>query len=130
MAALDWFGNTAVAPAPVPAPRRRPAAAPAPARRRAAGRRLTSGIFWISAFAVLLAGIVAVNVAVLRENVGVTKLDKQEVQLQAQNAALASQVSSAGASLKIESTAHRLGLVPALGTDTSYIDLGRHTKKP
>jgi hypothetical protein len=130
MAALDWFGNTAVAPAPVPAPRRRPAAAPAPARPRAAGRRLTGGIFWISAFAVLLAGIVAVNVAVLRANVGVTKLDKQVVLLQAHNAALASQVSSAGASLKIESTARRLGLVPALGTDTSYIDLGRHAKKP
>jgi hypothetical protein len=130
VAALDWFGNTAVAPAPAPAPRRRPAAAPAPARRRAPGLRLTGGIFWISAFAVLLAGVVAVNVAVLRANVGVTKLDKQVLQLQAQNAALASQVSSAGASLKIESTARRLGLVPAPGTDTSYIDLGPRSRKP
>jgi len=126
VAALDWFASTAVAPAPAHPPRRRPAPAVAPApRRRASGRRLTGGILWISALALLLAGVVAVNVAVLRANVGVTRLDKQEQQLQAQNAALASQVSSAGAALKIESTARRLGLVPAPAMDTSYIDLGR-----
>ena len=133
MAALDWFSPAAVAPAPAPArpPRGRPApgAVPAP-RRRAAPRRLTGGIVWISVLAVLLAGVVAVNVAVLRVNVGLTNLDKQEQLLQAQNDALASQVSSAGAALKIEATARRLGLVPALGTDTSYIDLGTHAAKP
>jgi len=129
MAALDWFGSTVAAPAPA---RRRPvpvAAPPAP-RRRAKSRRLTPGIVWISVFAVLLAGVVAVNVAVLRANVGVTNLDKQELQLQAENAALASQVSSAGASLKIESSAHRLGLVPASDTDTSYIDLAPPSSQP
>jgi cell division protein FtsB len=131
MAALDWFSPAVVAPAPARPLRRRPApvAVPAP-RRRAAGRRLTGGIVWISVLAVLLAGIVAVNVAVLRVNVGLTKLDKQQQLLQAQNDALASQVSSAGASLKIEATARRLGLVPAPGTDTTYIDLGSHAAKP
>ncbi|HVP74844.1 MAG TPA: hypothetical protein VMS63_02390 [Gaiellaceae bacterium] len=131
MAAVDWFSSAAAAPAPARSPRRRPApasvAVPA-ARRRASGRRLTGGIVWISVFALLLAGVVALNVAVLRVNVGVTKLDKQEQQLQAQNAALASQASSAGASLKIEATARRLGLVPA--PDTSYIDLGSRAAKP
>jgi hypothetical protein len=135
MAALDWFGSTVAAPAPA---RRRPApvaAPPAPrrraaSRRRARPRRLTGGIVWISVFAVLLVGVVAVNVAVLRANVGVTNLDKQELQLQAENAALASQVSSAGASLKIESSAHRLGLVPASDTDTSYIDLAPRSSRP
>ena len=129
MAALDWFGSTVAAPAP---PRRRPApvAAPPAPRRRAKSRRLTPGIVWISVFAVLLAGVVAVNVAVLRANVGVTNLDKQELQLQAENAALASQVSSAGASLKIESSAHRLGLVPASDADTSYIDLAPRLPQP
>jgi cell division protein FtsB len=129
MAALDWFSTAEVAPAPARAPRRRPAAVPAP-RRRAAPRRLTGGIVWISVLAVLLAGVVAVNVAVLRVNVGLTNLDKQAQLLQAQNDALASQVSSAGASLKIEATARRLGLVPAPATDTSYIDLGTHAAKP
>jgi cell division protein FtsL len=129
MAAVDWFSSTAVAPAPARPARRRPAPVAVPAkRRRASGRRLTGGIVWISVFALLLAGVVAVNVAVLRVNVGVTKLDKQEQQLQAQNAALASQASSAAASLKIEATARRLGLVPA--TDTSYIDLGSPAAKP
>ena len=51
------------------------------------------------------------------------KLDQQQLQLQAQNAALASQVSSASASIRIEQAARRLGLVPASATDTSYLDL-------
>jgi cell division protein FtsL len=116
MAAVDWFAAEAVA-APTPArvrarsrPRRRP-------------RRVSGGIFWISAFAVLLAGVVAVNVAVLRANVAVDRLDKQQLQLQAENAALASQVSSAGAAIRIEQTARRFGLVPATAGDTSYLDL-------
>jgi cell division protein FtsL len=80
---------------------------------------------WISAFAILLVGIVALNVAVLRANVAVDKLDKQQLQLQAHIAALTSQVSSASASLRIERAAKRFGLVPAQSTDTSYVDLGR-----
>ena len=122
MAALDWFAAEA---APAPAlPRRRPR--PAAARKtRPKPRRLTGGIVWISAFALLLAGVVALNVAVLRANVAVGNLDKQELQLQAQNAALSSQVSSASASLRIEWAARRFGLVPAPASDTSYIDLAR-----
>ena len=65
------------------------------------------------------------NVAVLRANVAVNKFDQQQLQLQAENAALASQVSSANASIRIEQAARRLGLVPAPATDTSYIDLAR-----
>ncbi len=87
--------------------------------------RLTGGIFWISAFAVLLAGVVALNVAVLRVNINVNDLSKQQAELQAQNQALASQLSSAGSSIRIEQAARRLGLVPAPATDTSYVDLGR-----
>jgi hypothetical protein len=120
MAAVDWFGSAAVAAPAPPRPRRRPVAA-----RSSPRRRLTGGIVWISVLTLLFAGVVAVNVAVLRVNVHVSNLDKQELQLQAENAALASQVSSAGASLKIESTARRLGLVPAPATDTSYLDLAQ-----
>jgi len=124
MAAVDWFTAEAVAaPAPVPV-RRRPAAAPRPRARRRQ-RRLTAGVIWISALALLLAGVVAVNVAVLRANVAVNKLDKEQVDLQAQNAALASQVSSSIASIRIEQTARHFGLVPASATDTSYLDLNR-----
>jgi cell division protein FtsL len=122
VAAVDWFA-TEVAPAPVRRPpRTRPRAVPRPRRE---GRRLTGGIVWISAFAVLLAGVVALNVAVLRTNMALNDLNKQQLELQAQNATLSSQLSSAGSSLRIEQTAHRLGLVPAPAADTSYLDLGR-----
>ena len=114
MAAVDWFAAEAAA-APAPAVRqRRPRPAPkARAKARRRPRRLTGGIVWISAFAILLVGVVALNVAVLRTNVAVDKLDKQQLQLQAHIAALTSQVSSASASLRIEHAAKRFGLLPA-----------------
>ena len=68
---------------------------------------------------------VAVNVAVLRVNMSVNDLNQQQLDLQAQNATLASEVSSAGSSLRIEQAARRLGLVPAPATDTSYVDVSR-----
>jgi cell division protein FtsL len=74
---------------------------------------------------VLLVGVVAVNVAVLRMNMRVNDLNQQQLDLQGQNATLASEVSSAGSSLRIEQAARRLGLVPAPSTDTSYVDLSR-----
>jgi cell division protein FtsL len=121
MAAVDWFGASVAAPAPARAPR--PRAVRAPARTRASGLRLTGGLVWIAAFALLLTGVVALNVAVLRLNMNVSKLDKQQLQLQAQNQALASLVSSASSASRIEVAARKLGLVPAPGTDTSYLDV-------
>ena len=121
MAALDWFATDVATP--IPRRRARPEAAPRP-RRRAQGRRLTGGIVWITAFAVLLAGVVALNVAVLRVNMNLDRLNKQQIQLQAENTTLSSQLSSAGSSLRIEQAARRLGLIPALASDTSYLDLG------
>lgn len=130
--AADWFASTAVPEAvPAPRPRRRPrtaAATPAPARRsrsQRSGRRLTGGIVWMAAFALLLAGVVAVNVAVLRANMAVHRLDNERLQLQAQNQALASQLSAALAAPRIEAAAHRLGLVQAPASDTLYLDLIR-----
>jgi cell division protein FtsL len=130
VAAVDWFGATAPA---LPAPtRRRPRPAEAPAaaprvrpRARPQNRRLTGGIVLISLFAVLLTGVVALNVAVLRTNMHVNRLDQQELQLRAENQTLASAVSRAASARRIESTAQRLGLVPAPSTDTSYLDLGQ-----
>jgi cell division protein FtsL len=130
VAAVDWFGAAAPVTAPAPAPARRaPRTVAQPARSRpksrASGRRLTGGIVWISVFAVLLTGVVALNVAVLRTNMNVNRLDKAELQLRAENAALSSQVSSAASAQRIESTARKLGLVPAPAIDTSYLDLGQ-----
>ena len=129
MAALDWFAAEVAAPAPArprrARPKPRPAAAPA-ARRRAQPRRLRGGILWISVFALLLTGVVAVNVAVLRAHIDVSKLDKQQLQLQQENSSLSAQLSSAGASQRIEQNAYRFGLRPAPATDTSYLDLNRN----
>src|SRR5581483_1868170 len=117
MAALDWFAEDVAPPVMRPVagrrPRQRPQSGVRP-RRRGHGVRLTGGILWISAFAVLLAGVVAVNVAVLRVHMNVTNLNRQQLDLQAQNATLASQLSSAGSSLRIEQAARRLGFVPLL----------------
>jgi cell division protein FtsL len=79
----------------------------------------------MTAFALLLAGVVAVNVAVLRAHMAVTRLENQQAQLQAQNEALASQLSAARSAPRIVAAAHRLGLVQAPGPDTTYLDLGR-----
>jgi hypothetical protein len=122
MAALDWFADD-VAASPVPARRPKPRAVPR--SRPRPHRRVRSGIVWIAAFAALLAGVVALNVAVLRVNMQVSKLDNAQLELQAQNQALSSQVSSAASAQRIEQAAHKLGYVPAPATDTSYLDLAR-----
>jgi cell division protein FtsL len=121
---VNWFAAEAVA-APAPArPRRARPAAPAP-RRRAQPRRLRGGILWISFLSLLLAGVVAVNVAVLRAHIAVNQLDKTQLRLQQENSTLAAELSSAGASQRIEQIAYRFGLRPAPAADTSYIDLGQ-----
>jgi len=123
MAALDWFPNDVAAPPLRREARPKPRAARRP---RSEGRRLRGGIVWISMFAILLVGVVALNVAVLRANMSVNNLNQQQLQLESQNQTLASQVSSAVSSLRIEQAAHRLGLVPAQAADTSYLDLAHH----
>ena len=129
MATADWFAQAA-APETAPRRRSRPRARPArePARRpefRASRRKLPVGIGWITAFALLLVGVVAVNVAVLRANMAVQGLDREQAQLQAQNQALFSQLSAASSAPRIEAAAQRLGLVEAPASDTIYLDLSR-----
>jgi cell division protein FtsL len=110
------------------APRRRasPAATPrtrARARRRAQAR---GGVVWIVISAVLLAGVVFVNVAVLRLNLELDRANQQRTKLRADNAALQSELSSQLASPRIAALASRKdGLVPADPTQIGYVDLGR-----
>jgi type II secretory pathway component PulJ len=77
----------------------------------------------MTVFAFLLFGVVAVNVAVLRAHVAVSKLDEERAKLQAQNQALASRLSAASSAPRIEAAARRLGFVQAPATDVSYLDL-------
>jgi cell division protein FtsL len=128
MAAVDWFAGEVAAP-PVrqarPRTRTRTRTRTAPRTRARSQRRVRGGIAWIAAFAVVLTGVVALNVVVLQANMRVSRLDKAQIELQAQNAALASQVSSAASAQRIEQAAHRLGYVPAPATDTSYLELAQ-----
>lgn len=74
--------------------------------------------------AVLLAGIVALNVAVLRLNVAVEELDRKRETIVARQAELASDLSSAAAAGRIEGLAKgRLGLVPP--EETTYVKVPR-----
>jgi cell division protein FtsL len=128
MAAVDWFAHAEVAePAAVPRRRRATAAArpkaPVRSRARQTNRRVRLPIVWMTVFALLLAGVVAVNVAVLRAHVAVSNLDQQRAKLEAQNQALASRLSAASSAPRIEAAARRLGLVQAPATGVTYLDL-------
>jgi cell division protein FtsL len=127
MSAVDWFAQAEVAePVRAPSRRRPPArrpAAPARTRRKPTQRRVRAHIVWMILFALLLAGVVAVNVAVLRAHVAVTHLDEQRAKLQAQNQALASRLSAASSAPRIEAAAQRLGMLQAPAADTSYLVL-------
>jgi cell division protein FtsL len=103
---------------PVPAPRRR-------ARTRSrTQRRFAGGALWIVVGGILLAGVVALNVAVLQLNLRLDDLGRQRTKLRAENAELASQISSSAANAKIQALArHQLGLVTADPSETTYVEL-------
>jgi len=71
--------------------------------------------------AILLAGIVALNVAVLRLNVQLDKLNVERTRLRSEKQAMAAQLSLAAASPRIQSLARREGLVQADPTQTTYV---------
>ena len=113
----------AARPRPATRPPLRPAPRARPARRPARGRAhvpVTGGVAWICVVGVLLAGIVALNVAVLRLNVASERLDARRDHLRAENEALASRLSSLTAVGRIEAVARRkLGLVAP--SQTTYV---------
>jgi cell division protein FtsL len=117
-----WYA--AAAERTEPAPARRRAAPPRQAPAAAPERRVFGGVVWIGTVAVLLTGIVALNVAVLRLNLELDELGREKATLRAENAALASRFSSSRATARIQSLATtELGLVPAEAEDTEYVPL-------
>ncbi len=112
-------------------PRSRPRSAPrtTPRRRKKVRSGVAGGLAWIVVAGVLLAGIVALNVAVLRLNVKLDHLNTEREQLRGGNAAILSQLSSAASSPRIQDLAQkRLGLVLADPTTTTYVDLTRRAR--
>jgi cell division protein FtsL len=87
---------------------------------------LSGGVVWIVALALLLAGVVAVNVAVLRLNLQLDEAGRERTELKTDIAGLRSEISSAAATTRIERLAEgELGLVAIEPEDTTYIQLGR-----
>ena len=85
---------------------------------------MASGVVWIVVTAVLLAGVVALNVAVLRLNVQLDKVNAERTRLRAEKQALRAEVSAAAASPRIQALARKQGLVPVDPTQTTYVRLG------
>jgi cell division protein FtsL len=123
----SWEIAAAPLEAPLPSPRPRGPATPRPAARRrpvAPRIRVAGGIVWIAFLTALLTGVVAMNVTVLRLNMQLDQLGRERSDLRAGNAELASRISSAAATGRIQTLAQkRLGLVPADPAETGYLDL-------
>jgi cell division protein FtsL len=77
-------------------------------------RLLAGGVVWIVVFATLLAGVVAVNVTVLRLNLQLDRVGRERSELKADISLLQSELSSTAATAEVERTARdELGLVKA-----------------
>lgn len=116
------------APKPVAAPRvARPAATSRSrpvARRAATSPALARWTLWIAIVAVLLAGIVALNVAALELRVERGKVQSQNADLRAGIERLEAQLSGAAAVSPVEAAARgRLGLTES--AETVYLGLER-----
>jgi len=91
------------------------------AQERARGqRRIAGGVVWIVVVAALLAGVVAVNVAVLQLNLGLDSANRQRAQLKADIAAQQAKLASAKRTAGITQ-----GLVQADPATTVTVDLPR-----
>ena len=103
----------------------RPRANPRRGRRHAEARA-RGGIVWIAVSGILLAGVVFVNVAVLRLNLALDSSTSERTKLRAQNAALQSQLSSELASSQIQTRAAKeLGLVYVDPSQYRYVNLAK-----
>lgn len=99
--------------------RPRPRAVPRP-------RLLGGGVIWIVLFGALLAGVVAVNVTVLRLNLQLDEVGRERSELDSDIANLRSELSSASATARIERLATEdLGLAQANPETTIYVRLRR-----
>src|ERR671934_3118152 len=113
MASLDLARSLEAPAKPPPRPAR---ARPHPRRRASSNRRMAGGLAWIVVSAVLLTGVVALNVVVLRLNMQLDRAGRDRADLRAENQLLQAQVSSAAASARIQTLARAGGLFPPPAT--------------
>ena len=112
-------------PLPRPRPRARPKARARAARHaKRAKAPMFGGVLSIVIVTVLLTGVVALNVAVLRLTVELDRLGRERTELRAENAVLAARVSKARATGRIRNLAdRRLGLVTADPDQMTFVEL-------
>jgi cell division protein FtsL len=126
-------------PAPVrpgttrPAPRRRTRPRPTGRRAKAAARlaaiprspfvdRLLTGRVWIVLLAVLLAGIVFANVALLEMNAGIARTTEKVAAVKRENSRLRLEAARLGSSERIQRAAADLGLVLPAPGEVRYLE--------
>ena len=96
----------------------------APRRARLPRTGFGGAVVWIVVVGSLLAGVVAINVLVLRLNVELDELRRSRAELKADIAGTRAHLSSASANARIETeAATKLGLVAADPNDTTYVPL-------
>jgi cell division protein FtsL len=121
-------------PARAPARTRRGAEQEAPravprTRRRARPRRITlGGAAWVVLLATLLGGIVALNVAALRDSIQVNKLQARAQQLSNENRLARNRVTSLSSPVAIGIAAAKLGMHQADPNTTHYVSLPTPSK--
>ncbi len=113
--------------APSPAYDERPRRPRPPSRKASvrSQRRMAGSVVWIGVVAVLLAGIVAVNVAVLRLNVRLDELSRDRARLRSDNATLEAQLAGAASASRIQQAAEGRGLAPVTPEQTTYVYLAQ-----
>jgi cell division protein FtsB len=100
-------------------------------RRRSRGvaqRRLAGGVAWIVVATVLLAGIVALNVAVLRLNLKLDDLTSERTELRTENARLRAQAALGTLPETIRTEATQKGYRPVNPTHIRYLELDRRVR--
>jgi cell division protein FtsL len=114
------------AQAAVAEPLARPRTRTATRGRKRSQARARGGILWIAMSGILLAGVVFVNVAVLRLNLSLDSANATRVKLRAENAALQSELSSRLRSAQIQAQASKqLGLEFQDPSEYGYINLSK-----
>jgi cell division protein FtsB len=98
-------------------------ARPRPRSRAVPRRRLASGVVWIGLLAVLLTGIVALNVAVLQLNLQLDRLGQERARLRTENADLRARAAVNAFPDTIRETAQVQGYHPVNPLQTRYLDL-------
>ncbi|MFZ0039821.1 MAG: hypothetical protein WAK93_00815 [Solirubrobacteraceae bacterium] len=88
--------------------------------------RIVRGRAWIPLIGVLLAGIVAMQVEVLKLNAGIGRSLARGTALQSQNALLRAQVATLADDGRIEAKAARMGMVMPSPASIKFLSLGKN----